>query len=567
MVKVLKKLIPVLIVAIIALSVVIVFNLAAREKKNGAPEQTAGPVALATDEPAGSPAGEGGATPGFDQTEQPAESPTEAPTATPEPSFSATVVPKLGGAAAGNVKLELSGTLIEAKYPYDTKESSLSSLTLSIGGENIGSAEFKADGFVPWEIYPVKITDTAGLSQEYSFRIVPDGKNIPVLSIYTDGPVENRIDYVNGKIYVNGDNTEAFAGKNIDGATLRIRGRGNASWDRTDKKSYRIKLDEKASVLGLKKDRDWVLVSNYYDKTLLRNVVAHSMAQQMDHLYYTPTHILVDFFLNGKYMGVYAIADKIEESNSKVDVYNGTNPEEPGFMIEIGWDYSQPYVRDRDYFDTELLIRLFVKEPEITAQNTPELLYIKDYLKKTEDAILAGEGYEEYIDVDNMVDWFIITELTNNTEMAFYRSCYLYKPEGGRITMGPVWDFDMAFGNHEGDISNYDGWASAEATYSYVNDTWTTYLIKDPKFMDKVRARWIEVRDRLLETAKNTIDTQYALVKESADLNFKLWNIIDQKVGLGRVDHKKYNTYELQIEFLREFIIKRAAWIDKRLGV
>lgn len=567
MVKVLKKLIPVLIVAIIALSVVIVFNLAAREKKNGAPEQTAGPVALATDEPAGSPAGEGGATPGFDQTEQPAASPTEAPTATPEPSFSATVVPKLGGAAAGNVKLELSGTLIEAKYPYDTNESSLSSLTLSIGGENIGSAEFKADGFVPWEIYPVKITDTAGLSQEYSFRIVPDGKNIPVLSIYTDGPVENRIDYVNGKIYVNGDNTEAFAGKNIDGATLRIRGRGNASWDRTDKKSYRIKLDEKASVLGLKKDRDWVLVSNYYDKTLLRNVVAHSMAQQMDHLYYTPTHILVDFFLNGKYMGVYAIADKIEESNSKVDVYNGTNPEEPGFMIEIGWDYSQPYVRDRDYFDTELLIRLFVKEPEITAQNTPELLYIKDYLKKTEDAILAGEGYEEYIDVDNMVDWFIITELTNNTEMAFYRSCYLYKPEGGRITMGPVWDFDMAFGNHEGDISNYDGWASAEATYSYVNDTWTTYLIKDPKFMDKVRARWLEVRDRLLETAKNTIDTQYALVKESADLNFKLWNIIDQKVGLGRVDHKKYNTYELQIEFLREFIIKRAAWIDKRLGV
>ena len=567
MVKVLKKLIPVLIVAIIALSVVIVFNLAAREKKNGAPEQTAGPVALATDEPAGSPAGEGSATPGIDQTEQPAASPTEAPTATPEPSFSATVVPKLGGAAAGNVKLEMSGTLIEAKYPYDTKESSLSSLTLSIGGENIGSAEFKADGFVPWEIYPVKITDTAGLSQEYSFRIVPDGKNIPVLSIYTDGPVENRIDYVNGKIYVNGDNTEAFAGKNIDGATLRIRGRGNASWDRTDKKSYRIKLDEKASVLGLKKDRDWVLVSNYYDKTLLRNVVAHSMAQQMDHLYYTPTHILVDFFLNGKYMGVYAIADKIEESNSKVDVYNGTNPEEPGFMIEIGWDYSQPYVRDRDYFDTELLIRLFVKEPEITAQNTPELLYIKDYLKKTEDAILAGEGYEKYIDVDNMVDWFIITELTNNTEMAFYRSCYLYKPEGGRITMGPVWDFDMAFGNHEGDISNYDGWASAEATYSYVNDTWTTYLIKDPKFMDKVRARWLEVRDRLLETAKNTIDTQYALVKESADLNFKLWNIIDQKVGLGRVDHKKYNTYELQIEFLREFIIKRAAWIDKRLGV
>ena len=291
------------------------------------------------------------------------------------------------------------------------------------------------------------------------------------------------------------------------------------------------------------------------------------MAQQMSHLYYTPTHILVDFFLNGKYLGVYTVADKIEEAKSKVDIYNGSNPEEPGFMIEIGWDYSQPYVRDRDYFDTDVIIRLFVKEPDIPSANSPEMLYIKNYIAKTEQAILAGEGYEEYLDVDSMVDWFIIAELTNNTEMGFYRSCYMYKPEGGKLIMGPVWDFDMAFGNHSGDIPGYDGWATAEATYWLVNDTWATYLIKDPDFMEKVKARWLEMRQTLLDTAFATIDRQYAIVKASADVNFEVWDILHEQIGEGTVDYTVYDTYEKQVQYVREFITKRAAWIDRRLGV
>ena len=133
--------------------------------------------------------------------------------------------------------------------------------------------------------------------------------------------------------------------------------------------------------------------------------------------------------------------------------------------------------------------------------------------------------------------------------------------------MGPVWDFDMAFGNHEGDIKGYNGWATAEATYHYVNDTWTTYLVKDEQFMAKVKARWIEVRDRLLDTAFSTIDTQYELVKDSAELNFRRWDILDKKVGIGTVDYTVYNTYELQVRYLREFITQRAAYIDQRLGI
>ncbi len=380
-------------------------------------------------------------------------------------------------------------------------------------------------------------------------------KGIPVIKIYTDKEVESRNEYVTGSI--------VFDGKQHP---MQIRGRGNASWSMTDKKAYRIKLDEKASLLGMRANRDWVLVSNYFDKSLIRNVVAHTMAQEMEYLYYTPTHVLCELYLNDDYRGVYTIADKIEIARHKIELNTGDNPDEPGFLIEIGWDYSKTNVRDRDYFDTPIIVRLFVKEPKIESANNSQMKYIKNYMKKAEDAILADGNYEDYVDIDAFVDWFIIAELTNNTEMAFYRSCYLYKPDGGKIIMGPVWDFDMAFGNHRGDIDDYDGWATAEAEYTYVNDTWATYLVKSPRFMEKVKARWQEKKQILLDAAFKCIDEQYSLVKDAAERNFGKWDILHEQIGEGNVDYDKYDTYEKQVMYLKEFLTERAEWIDKELG-
>jgi hypothetical protein len=133
--------------------------------------------------------------------------------------------------------------------------------------------------------------------------------------------------------------------------------------------------------------------------------------------------------------------------------------------------------------------------------------------------------------------------------------------------MGPVWDFDMAFGNHRGDIWNYDGWATAEATYDFVNDTWATYLIKDEAFMERVKARWIEKRDVLMETAFEAIDDYSGKVYKSQIENFKIWNIMHKQTGEGNVDYSKYNTYELQVQYIKEFLTARATWIDNELSL
>lgn len=406
------------------------------------------------------------------------------------------------------------------------------------------------------------------VTRPYYLKIGRQSNDLPMVSLYTDGEITSKFEYISGSMSIDTSCGGEYLGYDLEQTSLQIKGRGNASWwGEGEKKSYRIKSDEKVSVLGLAKNRDWVLVPNYYDKTLMRNIVAHTLASQMECLYYTPTHIPVDLFLNGEYRGVYTIADKIEVAGGKVELGNTKGVDSPGFFIEMGWDFNEKVYRGLDYFDTKMLERLFVKQPEITKRYGDDINYIIDYVQRAEDAIVSGVGYEEYIDIDAFVDWFIITELTNNTEMAFYRSCFFYKPEGGKITMGPVWDFDMAFGNHKGDIKNYDGWASGEATYYDMTKNWATYLVKDEHFMSLVRKRWCQKRDVLLSCAESTIDNTAKKLERSQKENFKKWDIMDKTVGVGNVDCKKYNTYELQVQYLRNFIISRAEWIDGRLGV
>ncbi len=478
------------------------------------------------------------------------------------------------GTVLENTSFSSDGDVISVNVPFTYNENSFDNVIPFTDDENLQIASLSdTSGNVVEtldfnENYLIVFTD-GEIQSTYSLTVGRLGKNLPIISLYTDSgkSIESKFDYVHGYLSVDTANSSEYYGYSRKSVPLNVRGRGNASWWQSDKKSYRIKLDSKEPLLGLEANKDWVLVPNYYDKTLIRNAVAHKMASVMEHLYYNPTHIMVDLFVNGEYRGVYSLSDKIEVASEKIVLGETTGVSEPGFLIEIGWDFEEKHYYGKDYFDTELLYRLFVKEPVIEKRYSTEINYIMDYISKTEKAVTALDSYEEYIDIDAFVDWFIIAELTNNTEMAFYRSCYFYKPQNGKLIMGPVWDFDMAFGNHKGDVKNYDKWATAEATYYEIGTNWASYLIKDEKFMEKVKARWSEKREELLTVALEAVDTYSEQVYESQIENFKRWKIMNKQVGLGRVDYKKYNTYELQVQYLKEFLTKRASWIDSELGI
>jgi hypothetical protein len=192
--------------------------------------------------------------------------------------------------------------------------------------------------------------------------------------------------------------------------------------------------------------------------------------------------------------------------------------------------------------------------------------YIKDYMTELSQKIRVGEGYESYLNMDSLVDWLIMIELANNIDCAYRRSTLFTKDSGGLLTLGPVWDFDLAFGNFSKDNPNYDQWISTDKEDDYVGITWSTFLFEDPEFKARFKARWQEVRDLLLETAMESIEADYERLSPSAELNFIRWKILGVKVAFEPHNTKYYKTYRSQIDYLKNYLTKRAAWIDSAVA-
>ena len=428
------------------------------------------------------------------------------------------------------------------------------------------------------ETAPVGETDNATETAEDTTAEIPviapmetEITEIPVINIVTDDGkgIVSKNEYTHASMSISCDEASGLNAYQETNVGIQIRGRGNASWNQFPKKAYRIKLDESCGLLGLKKDKDWVLVSSYPDKTLMRNVVAHEMAKQLTNLEFTPTHMLVELYINGEYKGVYTLAEKIEFGGGKLEYTADPSLEDTSYLMEVGWDYNDEMIYGQNYFDIEYIYRIVIKEPDFTAKYTPSGKYIINYMKKVEKTVKTLDGYDEYIDIDSLIDFLIITEFTNNTEAVFYRSCYMYKPSGGKLKFGPAWDFDMAFGNHTSDIKGYNGWCSIDNTFSYLGKdgmTWYHFLFKDPEFTSQFAARWDEVKDTLLKTALDTIDKQYKAILNAQNRNFECWDILNKKIGAGNVDYRTYNTFDLQVEYLRNFIKTRYNWIDTNIS-
>lgn len=160
-----------------------------------------------------------------------------------------------------------------------------------------------------------------------------------------------------------------------------------------------------------------------------------------------------------------------------------------------------------------------------------------------------------------------IQELTNNTDSAFRRSVFFTCDVGGKIKMGPVWDFDLAFGNYVVDNSSYNSWTiiGSDSEGAFVEPSWGNYLMQNKEFRARLRERWGEVRDRLLSAAMTSIDSYYAKIYPSQEENFNVWRIWDEKPGYSSWANYAANTYELQAEYLKNFLNKRAAWIDENV--
>ena len=229
---------------------------------------------------------------------------------------------------------------------------------------------------------------------------------------------------------------------------ISIKGRGNATWTDSEKKSYSVDLVDAADLLDMGMANRWILLSNGLDQSNLRNKIVCEFANKIG-LAYSPESRWVDLYLNGEYAGLYLLCERNEVHPERVDISY-----ENSFLISSELEYRL-IQQDYPYILTNTKLAMRIHYPEVVTEDSKMGLTAK--WQAIENAILAedgidpetGKSWQELIDIDSWARKYLIDEVFGNID-AYLISQYYYidgNETNGKIYSGPVWDYDLSVGN------------------------------------------------------------------------------------------------------------------------
>lgn len=374
----------------------------------------------------------------------------------------------------------------------------------------------------------------------------------PLLRIATaaSAPIVSREDYVDARLTMAA--TTAYP-EAIDAAT-RIRGRGNSTWG-FDKKPYKLKLDRKASLLGMPTDTEWALLAHHADKTLLRNALAMCLGRTLA-MNWTPSARFVELELNGRYDGVYELYEQVKAADARVAIGTPATSDgdaDAGFLLEIDARLDADF-----WFRSGQNVPYAIKS-DATAGQVPT---IAGTVNRMEQALFSTgytdvrSGYAAHLDVEALVDFYLINELLRNTD-TFGTSTFVHRTRGGQLTFGPLWDFDIAAGNiNYGGNDLPEGWRVREMS------PYLKRLLTDPAFAAQLAARWQYLSSRL-PAVQQFIDQGAVALNAAQQRNFQRWDILDVKLSPNPV---ALGSHAAEVAHLKDWLTKRAAWMDAQLS-
>lgn len=349
----------------------------------------------------------------------------------------------------------------------------------------------------------------------------------------------------------------------VERALCGARLRGNSTQN-FPKKPFALKFDEKVGPQGMPTDKRWELLANWMDRTMLRNAVAQDVAQRTanalaDGLGWNPRGVNVELVINGRHVGNYFLVEKIKIDGDRINIHDcyedvvddgNTNPTvaDCGYLLEFD-----------DAMDEVNCFRTGRGLPVMFKDEVPEngTLFnaVKAKVESIEADLEAGNyaaAYEK-LDINSVIDYFLVQELTFNNEYKHPKSVYMYIDGDGKLTAGPVWDFDWqtfiipdqvrAYGGiykeqlRETDEWLYGGSKLAEGTgwpwdsYDYENDMpymWYPLLFKDATFRSKVQERWATLYPAL-QGVTDEIDRLAEQNRVSDQFNFAMWPLVQIK--------------------------------------
>ncbi|MCG3121228.1 MAG: hypothetical protein ALAOOOJD_04234 [bacterium] len=413
--------------------------------------------------------------------------------------------------------------------------------------------------------------------------------NLPIIVIETHGktiPDEPKITADMGIIDngpgVRNNLTDPF---NHYNGKIGIEVRGSSS-QMFPKKQYAIETRDtlgnelEVSLLGFPEESDWVLYAPYTDKSLLRNVLAYKLANDLGR--YASRTRFCEVVLNGDYKGVYVFMEKIKRDKNRVNITKigagdiSGDAVTGGYIIKIdklegeniqGW-YSQfppyPGARQRIYFQYD-----YPKQDDMVAQ---QKTYIQSYMYAFEGLMTGPDyadpqnGYARYLEVASCVDVFILNEISRNVD-GYRLSAFMYKDrdsKNGKLTIGPIWDYDLAFGNADyyNGAKLYDWQVDFRVqSDSYQIPFWWQKLMQDSSFTKRINARWRELRKNILEVPRihAYIDSMAQLLDEAQQRNFARWPILGTYVWPNAFIGQ---TYAEELNYLKQWVNLRVLWMD-----
>ena len=495
--------------------------------------------------------------------EQPVPDPVPTPTPTPEPTPDPTPEPEDirlsdftlikadNPALESDVNFELNGNQFIGSVSNLVETDSLiatfthNGTSVAIDGTPQFSGETVNDFSTPLT-YTVTMSD--GRTQSYQVTLAAEFE-LPRIYISTDGnvPIDSKEEYVTGNVRIEGMN--GYEG--LSETNMQIRGRGNSTW-LFPKKPYQMKFEEKTSILNMPEDRKWIFLAEFSDKTLLRNNIAFEMGH-ISQLDWTPHSTFAEVYLNNQYNGTYHITQKVEETNNRVALGDD------GYLLEI--DQLDRLDPDDVYFESDHFL-INIKEPKLTIDSAAydEAVAMIDAF---ESALFSAqfadpiEGYRALIDVESFIDWYLINEITKNVDSWGWSSIYLNMMPGGPIKMGPLWDYDLSFGNVDYADSQY-----TEGFWVKDFNVWFARLFQDDWFVAQVQARFDYFQSQQ-QYIVNKIDSTANYLNNAQQNNDNLWQTLGVYVWPNPVI---FDTYAEEVDHLKDWYINRMDWLDTALN-
>lgn len=412
-----------------------------------------------------------------------------------------------------------------------------------------------------WVYYPIndKAQSNGYWRPDFSYDATISG-TLPVIYLNTKDSVTitSKNYYIEGELWI--DDESQPLGSSEEPLPIEVKGRGNWSWNNSDKKPYKIKFATKQVPLGLDKSRHFVLLAHYHDFSgYLRNAMGFELSRQLK-MPYTPTQVPVELVLNGDYVGLYFLCEKIRVEGGRVDIMEQADNEiipdnvTGGWLLELADESNKVIEQHQNNDPVNPTFCFSSHSPEVLSQVQRD--YIHDLICRADSCVYVtdknDQGWEQILDISTLARFYVIHEVMENVE-AFSGSLFLYKDLGWdeKLKFGPVWDFDNSFyqrsttGDHF--IFDYD------THYPFL---WIKEILKFPRFQQELRAVWREfcknhVFDKVLDNAR-----QWHSQLEGAEQQDRLrWH-----------SYASNHTLENTQDFL-DVITKKVAWLNTNWGI